>query len=660
MQYVIHWSSRMVVLALLLLLCPYVSNGQSNFSAIWPDGYDPTEQLYDHEVHLDVSIDYRFTSKHVFPTLHVNISRSSYECETRYFIDFIKPVTPLFVGPALGRNTSTCANYNNSYEQGNWSLGVTEWNKVIYQNQTWENFTLSYEKFEKALRTGCDHPAAVTVREQQVTLMQQTFTQYVYSWKVWVCQISIMDAECSAPVSKGLVANTCKAFPASLSLVPNVVSSLQASTSVALSAADFFIKSFDATRDDCADGHERGKSIFTVVLPQDFKSFSGGSAHRTKKPLALMKLFAFDNDASDYSSVSIKVYIRLETGLSDGRKLYEMTVWTPCVWTGLADDGTRERSDAFVSLFAPPGTGYAEVSFELRAEFLNMTVLLKLNMLVTPSFFDLPIEHMVYSGEHLNHSIHIGYGDSVKNAPEFVGYYMIDDYICSKQQLSVGAATLRPMRVAFCLLTPEASSITWAGKVIDISVKGEQRKASFGCQEDSWIDMSDAVFSDGKYTFNSEPRVVKGVHETILWFVTGSDISTGMVPSVLPHQEVGEFVDAFLVYYNSSAQSIVSKATRGARKLEVYNSEIQLNCTNQPQSCNIACFRIKAKENALNKIFLVHHDSVVHFPTSKRRLLSDDDELQSLKAGTILLNTRQSNMTAYVTMDIQTDRQMDS
>jgi hypothetical protein len=71
--------------------------------------------------------------------------------------------------------------------------------------------------------------------------------------------------------------------------------------------------------------------------------------------------------------------------------------------------------------------------------------------------------------------------------------------------------------------------------------------------------MSDAVFSDGKYTFNSEPRVVKGVHETILWFVTGSDISTGMVPSVLPHQEVGEFVDAFLVYYNSSAQIIVSK-----------------------------------------------------------------------------------------------------
>jgi hypothetical protein len=81
-------------------------------------------------------------------------------------------------------------------------------------------------------------------------------------------------------------------------------------------------------------------------------------------------------------------------------------------------------------------------------------VLLKLNMLVTPSFFDLPIEHMVYSGEHLNHSIHIGYGDSVKNAPEFVGYYMLDDYICSKQQLSVGAATLRPMRVAFTPLRP--------------------------------------------------------------------------------------------------------------------------------------------------------------------------------------------------------------
>jgi hypothetical protein len=115
----------MVVLALLLLLCPFVSNGQSNFSAIWPEGYDPNEQLYDHHVHLDVSMDYRFTSKHVFPTLHVNISRSSYKCETRYFIDFIKPVTPRTVGPALGRNTSSCANYNNKYIQGNWSLGVT-------------------------------------------------------------------------------------------------------------------------------------------------------------------------------------------------------------------------------------------------------------------------------------------------------------------------------------------------------------------------------------------------------------------------------------------------------------------------------------------------------------------------------------------------------
>ena len=36
------------------------------------------------------------------------------------------------------------------------------------------------------------------------------------------------------------------------------------------------------------------------------------------------------------------------------------------------------------------------------------------------------------------------------------------------------------------------------------------------------------------------------------------------------------------------------------------------------------------------------------------------DELQSLKAGTVLLDTRQSNMTTYVTLDIQTDRQINS
>jgi hypothetical protein len=55
-------------------------------------------------------------------------------------------------------------------------------------------------------------------------------------------------------------------------------------------------------------------------------------------------------------------------------------------------------------------------------------------------------------------------------------------------------------------------------ELVDISVKGIQRKIMFGCQENSWIDMSGAVLQDGIYTFVHEPAVVKGTHEIILWF----------------------------------------------------------------------------------------------------------------------------------------------
>ena len=613
--------------------------GENSFDSVYPTGYDPNAFTYDHKVDLDITVDYVLTSEHAFPTLYVNISRSSfYECDTRYFVDFVEPVTPIVVGPELGQSTTPCSNFNQSYTASDWRLGSTIWDSEFGINTT--NFTLSDFKFENALRTSCNEGGAVNVREQEVTFMQQSYTQYVYSWKVHVCQVSVLDSSCSSSVSNGVVARTCKAFPATLSLIPSLVTSLQMTNSIYLAAADFFITSFVGMRDDCPVGHERGKTLFTLVLPREFISFSTDNVHRLIKPLAFFKeTFRF----GDYSNVRW----RHVSYLSDFRQLFELEMLTSCYDTGY-DVGFRNRPDAFVSSFAPPGTGYAEISFELRALFSGMNVALKLNMLVTPSFFALPTEAMVNSAAFVNHTLHIGYADSVSNAPAFDGYYLRDDYVCSKQQISKGAASLKPARVAFCVLTPEASTNPWVGKVIDISVKGSQRKIMFGCQENSWIDMSGAVLQDGIYTFLHEPVVVKGTHEIILWFVADSDISKSLVPKLVPAEEVGNFLDAFLVYYDVSTQTMVSKSTRGALKLEIYNyvQNIQLNCTNKPQSCNIACFRIITSENALNKKFVVHHDSVAYFPSSaKRRLLSNSDVLQNLKTGTLLLNTKQSNTT---------------
>lgn len=190
-----------------------------SFDSIFPPNYDPNEVTYDHYVDLDVSVEYQFSFEHPFPTLHVNISRSFYECDTRYFIDFVEPVTPLIVSSQLGLPTTSCSNYNRSYEVQNWGLGLTKWIELVENN-----FTLSPMDFEYSLRTGCGHPSAVRESQEEVTFMQQQFTKYDFSWSVYVCQISILDSTCSSQVSQGIVAKTCKApFPATLSIIPSIV-----------------------------------------------------------------------------------------------------------------------------------------------------------------------------------------------------------------------------------------------------------------------------------------------------------------------------------------------------------------------------------------------------------------------------------------------------
>jgi hypothetical protein len=447
----------MVMLFSYFLVIVFLSRGgygEISFDSVHPNGYDPNKVTYDHKVDLDVTVDYVLTSEHAFPTLHVNISRSFYECDTRYFVDFVEHVTPESVGPQLGQSTTPCSNFNQSYTASDWRLGSTIWDSEFGNNT--DNFTLSDYKFENALRTSCNKGGAVNVYEQEVTFMQQSYTQYLYSWKVHVCQVSMLDSSCSSSVSNGIVARTCKAFPATLSLIPSLVTSLQMTNSVYLAAADFFITSFVGTKDDCLVGHERGKTMLTLVLPKEFISFSTANVHRLIKPIAFSKeTFRF----GDYSNVYSNVNIRRISYLSDGRQLFELEMLTPCYDTEY-DVGFRNRPDAFVSSFAPPGTGYAEISFDLRALFKGMNVALKLNMLVTPTCFALPTEEMVNSAAFVNHTLHIGYADSVSNAPAFDGYYLRDDYVCSEQQISKGVATLKPVRVAFCVLTPEASAIS--------------------------------------------------------------------------------------------------------------------------------------------------------------------------------------------------------
>ena len=108
-------------------------------------------------------------------------------------------------------------------------------------------------------------------------------------------------------------------------------------------------------------------TLFTLVLPREFISFSTDNVHRLIKPLAFFKeTFRF----GDYSNVRW----RHVSYLSDFRQLFELEMLTSCYDTGY-DVGFRNRPDAFVSSFAPPGTGYAEISFELRSVLYSVCFL---------------------------------------------------------------------------------------------------------------------------------------------------------------------------------------------------------------------------------------------------------------------------------------------
>jgi hypothetical protein len=138
----------MVMLFSYFLVIVFLSRGgygEISFDSVHPNGYDPNKVTYDHKVDLDVTVDYVLTSEHAFPTLHVNISRSFYECDTRYFVDFVEHVTPESVGPQLGQSTTPCSNFNQSYTASDWRLGSTIWDSEFGINTT--NFTLSDYKF---------------------------------------------------------------------------------------------------------------------------------------------------------------------------------------------------------------------------------------------------------------------------------------------------------------------------------------------------------------------------------------------------------------------------------------------------------------------------------------------------------------------------------
>ena len=135
--------------------------------------------------------------------------------------------------------------------------------------------------------------------------------------------------------------------------------------------------------------------------------------------------------------------------LSDQRQLWEFTLTTACVDTNLQENGKRGNVNAFKSYFAPAGTGYARFEFSFIADIDNMNVQMNLNLLVTPNFFQLVNEIMQHGPVYANHALHIGVRDALQNKPGFTGFYLLDDYVCSKQSLDSGPAALRPVRVAF-------------------------------------------------------------------------------------------------------------------------------------------------------------------------------------------------------------------
>ena len=621
------------VFSFIIFLSLLVAAKCSPYESKIPDSVDFSSSPVDHHVDLDVEVFYTFSSEDLYPRLDIDFSgvNNTQPCPTQFFVDFVEPEVPVVVDTSLGLPTTRCSNHNLSHIY--WGSSRHTFGTTMWSRDGERIFVGSDVMRDIIVGERCEHAGTVAEQITSVTLMQQEFTQRTYQWKVYVCQITILNSQCSAEVSQDVVAKTCKQFPASFTLVPNVVSSLQTTKSIALSAADFFLSSFDAASDPlCQTGFERGSARFTLILPRDFVSFSSGSVHKVLSPEPLRGLVSVED-----------LKVRFLDRISDERQLWEFTLTTGCVDTKREESGARGDVNAFKSLFAPEGTGYARFAFSIIGDINNMNVQMNLNLLVTPNFFQLTNDIMQHGPVYANHALHIGVPDALQNEPGFTGFYLLDDYVCSKQSLDSGPAALKPVRVAFCVLTPEASKNPFAGKTVQVQVKNQAPfNASFGCQEESWLDMAHAKYNatDDTYLFDSEPRVVVGQHEIILWFVQNSQLSRDTVPAIYP-QEIGVYLDSFMAYYDPNTQKLITHAKGNADVVEVWYPLDNLNCSHTARSCNLACFRMKAVAPTLNKKFLVHHDSVAHYDhdtANKRRKLlgSDNQTLNNILVGKLL------------------------
>ena len=158
-----------------------------------------------------------------------------------------------------------------------------------------------------------------------------------------------------------------------------------------------------------------------------------------------------------------------------------------------------------------------------------------------------------------------------------------------------------------------------------------------------WLDMSFANYDEtaDTYRFESEPRVVAGQHEIILWFVQDSKLSRDTVPAIFP-QKIGVYLDSYMAYHDPNTQTLIAHARGNAGVVEVWYPVDDLNCSHTPRSCNVACFRMKAVAPTLNKKFLVHHDSVAHYDfdaANKRRklLTSENQTVSNVLVGELLV-----------------------
>jgi len=595
------------------------------------------------------------------------------------------PLTQYPTADMLGRPRSSCGNYNMSYRNDTefanhfvFPGASAHAGRLTYSggNERWAmsapggrrvNYTIT-TPWDGTCQDGASNASLVkrNVEPEPTRMNGESYTVESYEWTMSVCHVT---TNCGDPAKAGQYAKTCARVPAAFSMTPQQVSHVvttpvsESLESLESLESKTFLQSVDALRSDCGDGEERvAVTLSLVMLAKDF-SISAKQVHAVLSPAGIFEGPQGSQNETEITTVAHflstnpqaeGVYKLKSTDLSVGSNtLYreKLVILTKCYATGMdALTGRRASPEVFADAVAA-GDGRVSFDVELGVKRDADTVAhtLSMRILATKETFVLPSADALATleSEQVVATLYGSYeaakidtagaspGLSLSATPEMGG----GGQVCSKHQAAGGDArvsSLTPSRVGACMLSANGVAAVAAdgsplrGTSVKYRTPGMQHHATyvFGCITD-WIDIAEATLTDGVYEFPGQLTRMKGMHDSVFWFVDNDKLNEMLFTGT--GKPLSDRFGAGIFYYNatSGAQVVQKSAHMQLDKItsELAPDQLTSGCVNASgnlmSSCNLVCFDLVAgllsdPGGTRPRSVLVHHESLATVATGDK------------------------------------------